>query len=226
VTVYRPELYAPGMIRPDAAALGTGAGELLIPSDPTIAAIGMVSHITETSPVPTVGQAPRQWRREPGRTAHPPGRRRAGRPRRRPRPDGDARTAAMSSRHRCLGRTQDMPCQPPPRPLSALASALSAPASALSVPASALTAAGVVLAVAGCSHVTPLGPGPAPVSLPPPRDRGSPITMQIMRSQPPANRQSRAPVDHRTVQGPHHPGRREYRPRRRRARPGGHPGRG
>jgi len=66
-----------------------------------------------------------------------------------------------------------MPCRPPPRPLSGLASAL--------------TAAGVVLAVAGCSHVTPLGPGPAPVSLPPPRDLGSPITMQIMRSQPPTS---------------------------------------
>lgn len=64
-----------------------------------------------------------------------------------------------------------MPCQPPPRPLSVLASAL--------------TAAGVVLAVAGCSHVAPLGPDPAPVSLPPARDLGSPITMQIMRSQSP-----------------------------------------
>jgi hypothetical protein len=64
-----------------------------------------------------------------------------------------------------------MPCQPPPRPLSVLATAL--------------TAAGVALAVAGCGHVTPLRPGPAPVSLPPPRDLGSPITMQIMRSQPP-----------------------------------------
>jgi hypothetical protein len=64
-----------------------------------------------------------------------------------------------------------MPCQPLPR--------------ALSVLASALAAAGVVLAVAGCSHVTPLGPDPAPVSLPPARDLGSPITMQIMRSQPP-----------------------------------------
>ncbi len=64
-----------------------------------------------------------------------------------------------------------MPCQPPPRPLSVLASALAA--------------AGVVLAVAGCSHITPLGPAPAPVSLPPARDLGSPIVMQVMRSQPP-----------------------------------------
>jgi hypothetical protein len=55
----------------------------------------------------------------------------------------------------------------------------------LFVLASVLTAAGVVLAVAGCSHVTPLGPDPAPVSLPPARDLGSPIVMQIMRSQPP-----------------------------------------
>ena len=43
-----------------------------------------------------------------------------------------------------------------------------------------------MLAVAGCSNVTPLGPGPSPVSLPPARDLGSPIIMQIMRSQPPA----------------------------------------
>jgi hypothetical protein len=63
-----------------------------------------------------------------------------------------------------------MPFQRPLRPLSVLASAL---------------AAGLVLAVAGCSHITPLGPDPAPVSLPPARDLGSPIIMQIMRSQPP-----------------------------------------
>ena len=55
----------------------------------------------------------------------------------------------------------------------------------LSVLASALAAAGLVLAVAGCSHVAPLGPDPAPVSLPPARDLGSPITVQVMRSQPP-----------------------------------------
>jgi hypothetical protein len=54
----------------------------------------------------------------------------------------------------------------------------------LSVLAGALTAAGLALALAGCSHVTPLGPDPAPVSLPPARDLGSPIVMQIMRSQP------------------------------------------
>jgi hypothetical protein len=64
-----------------------------------------------------------------------------------------------------------MPCQRPPRPLSVLASALAA--------------AGLVLAAAGCSHITPLGPDPAPVSLPPARALGSPIIMQIMRSRPP-----------------------------------------
>lgn len=64
-----------------------------------------------------------------------------------------------------------MPCQPSLRPLSVLASVLAA--------------AGVVLAVAGCSQVTPLGPDPAPASLPPARDLGSPIMMQVMRSQPP-----------------------------------------
>jgi hypothetical protein len=63
-----------------------------------------------------------------------------------------------------------MPFQRPPRPLSVLASARAA--------------VGLVLAVAGCSHVTPLGPQPAPVSLPPARDLGSPIIMQVMRSQP------------------------------------------
>jgi len=62
-----------------------------------------------------------------------------------------------------------MPC--PPRPLSVLASALAA--------------VGLVLAVAGCSHIPPLGPDPAPVSLPPARDLGSPVIMQVMRSQPP-----------------------------------------
>lgn len=64
-----------------------------------------------------------------------------------------------------------MPFQRPPRPRSVLASALAA--------------AGLVLAVAGCSNITPLGPDPAPVNLPPARDLGSPIIMQVMRSQPP-----------------------------------------
>ena len=63
-----------------------------------------------------------------------------------------------------------MPFQRPTRPLSVLASALAA--------------AGLMLAAAGCSNITPLGPDPAPVSLPPVRDLGSPIIMQVMRSQP------------------------------------------
>lgn len=66
-----------------------------------------------------------------------------------------------------------MSCDPerPPRPLSVLASALAA--------------AGLMLAVAACSNITPLGPDPAPANLPPVRDLGSPIIMQVMRSQPP-----------------------------------------
>ncbi|HEY1619944.1 MAG TPA: hypothetical protein VGG25_20135 [Streptosporangiaceae bacterium] len=63
-----------------------------------------------------------------------------------------------------------MPFQPP-RPLSVLASTLAA--------------AGLILAVGGCSKITPLGPDPAPVSLPPARHLGSPISMQIMRGVPP-----------------------------------------
>jgi hypothetical protein len=49
----------------------------------------------------------------------------------------------------------------------------------------ALAAAGTVLAAAGCSHIAPLGPASAPVSLPPPRNLGSPIIVRVMRSQPP-----------------------------------------
>jgi hypothetical protein len=64
-----------------------------------------------------------------------------------------------------------MPFQRPPRPLSVLAAAL--------------VAAGTVLAVAGCSHITPLGPDPSPVSLQPVPDLGSPISVQVMRRQLP-----------------------------------------
>jgi hypothetical protein len=64
-----------------------------------------------------------------------------------------------------------MPFQRPTRPLCVLASALAA--------------AGLMLAAVGCSNITPLGPEPAPASLPPARDLGSPIIMQVMRSQPP-----------------------------------------
>jgi hypothetical protein len=55
----------------------------------------------------------------------------------------------------------------------------------VSVLASALAAGGLVLAVAGCGHITPLGQDPPPVKLPPVRNLGSPIMMQIMRGQPP-----------------------------------------
>jgi hypothetical protein len=64
-----------------------------------------------------------------------------------------------------------MPFSCPPRPLSVLASALAV--------------AGLGLAVAGCSQVTPLGPGPAPVHLPQARHLGSPITVQVLRKQQP-----------------------------------------
>ena len=57
------------------------------------------------------------------------------------------------------------------------------PARPLSVVASALAAAGLMLAAAGCSNITPLGPD-SPVGLPPARDLASPITMQVMASQP------------------------------------------
>jgi hypothetical protein len=57
----------------------------------------------------------------------------------------------------------------------------------LSAQASALAVAGLVLVTASCSHIAPLGPDPAPVSLPPARDLGSPIIMQVMRSQPPTS---------------------------------------
>lgn len=70
-----------------------------------------------------------------------------------------------------------MPFQRPTRPLSVQASALAAAGVIL-------TAASVMLAAAGCSNITPLGPDPALVSLPPARDLGSPIIMQVMRSQP------------------------------------------
>jgi hypothetical protein len=64
-----------------------------------------------------------------------------------------------------------MPLQPPPRPLSVLASVLGA--------------AGIVVAVGGCSGITPLGPDQTPVAMPPQRHLGSPIIVQVMRSRPP-----------------------------------------
>ncbi len=51
--------------------------------------------------------------------------------------------------------------------------------------ASALAAAGLIVTAASCSHITPLGPDPTPVSLPPARDLETPIIMQVMRGQPP-----------------------------------------
>ena len=54
VAVLRPELDAPGVIGAGPAALRAGAGQLLIPSDPTIAAVGKVSHITEANPGPVL----------------------------------------------------------------------------------------------------------------------------------------------------------------------------
>ena len=74
------------------------------------------------------------------------------------------------------------------------------PTRPLSVLASALAAAGLMLAAAGCSNITPLGPDPAPVSLPPARDLGSPITMQVMRSQP-ATSAGRCPAGSITLFG-------------------------
>jgi hypothetical protein len=64
-----------------------------------------------------------------------------------------------------------MPFPRPPRPLPVLASALAV--------------AGFVLTVAGCSHITPLGPDRGPVAMPPARHLGSPIVVQVMRVQPP-----------------------------------------
>jgi hypothetical protein len=53
-----------------------------------------------------------------------------------------------------------------------------------SVVAALLVAAGVMVAVAGCIQILPVGPGAGP-SMPPARQLGSPITVQVMRSQPP-----------------------------------------
>jgi hypothetical protein len=60
-----------------------------------------------------------------------------------------------------------MPVQRPPRPPPVLASALAA--------------AGVVLAVAGCSHITPLGPDQA-AAMPQPHHLRSPLILQDMRT--------------------------------------------
>ncbi len=83
----------------------------------------------------------------------------------------NARTAAHIPTPWLPRKDTEMPFQRPPRPLSVLACAMAA--------------ASVVLAVAGCSHIAPIGPYAAQVSLPPARDLGSPIIMQVLRSQPP-----------------------------------------
>ena len=65
----------------------------------------------------------------------------------------------------------------------------------LPVLASMLAAAGIVLAVAGCAgQITPLGPNPAPVAMPPARHLGSPIIVQVMRLQP-ATAAGRCPAE-------------------------------
>ena len=89
-----------------------------------------------------------------------------------------ARAATVSGHDGCLGGLRDMPFEPPPRPQSVLASVLAAAGIVLA-------AAGIVLAVASCGHITPLGPDPTPVAMPPPRHLGSPIVLQVMRSHPP-----------------------------------------
>jgi hypothetical protein len=48
-----------------------------------------------------------------------------------------------------------------------------------------ILAAGLIVTLASCSHLTPLGPGPVATTPPPQRELGSPIILQIMRSQPP-----------------------------------------
>ena len=63
-----------------------------------------------------------------------------------------------------------MPFQPPPRTSSVLASMRAA--------------AGLMLTVGSCSHVTPMGPHPTASTMPPSRHLGSPIILQVMRSQP------------------------------------------
>jgi hypothetical protein len=63
-----------------------------------------------------------------------------------------------------------MPFRPPLRPLSVLASVLAA--------------TGIMLTVASCGQITPLGPGPTPVAIPPARHLGLPIILQVMRIHP------------------------------------------
>jgi hypothetical protein len=93
------------------------------------------------------------------------------------------------------------------------------PARPSSVLASVLAAAGIMLTAASCSHVTPLGPDPAvtpapphaagqsavavapPVLVPPPRQLGSAIILQVMRSHP-APAPGRCPAGYIAISAP------------------------
>ena len=69
------------------------------------------------------------------------------------------------------GEPETMPFQPIPRTPSVMASAVAA--------------AGIMLTIASCaSNIAPLGPDPAANTMPPSRHLGSPIILQVMRSQP------------------------------------------
>lgn len=68
-----------------------------------------------------------------------------------------------------------MPLPRPSRPLSAPLHAL----------AGSLAVASAVLAAAGCASVAPIGPDSAPASFAPSRHLGSPLVLQVMRSQQP-----------------------------------------
>jgi hypothetical protein len=68
--------------------------------------------------------------------------------------------------------------------------------------ASVLASAGIVLAVAGCSHITPLGPGPTPVAMPPARHLGSPIILQVMHWRP-ATAPGRCPAGYVALSAPY-----------------------
>jgi hypothetical protein len=80
-----------------------------------------------------------------------------------------------------------MPFELPPRPLPILAGTLAAIAFALTL--------------AGCSHVTPLGPDPA-ATMPPPRHLGSPIVMQVMLGKPSTPPGGACPAGYAVLSGP------------------------
>jgi hypothetical protein len=80
-----------------------------------------------------------------------------------------------------------MPSHHPPRPSSVLGGTLAAIALALTV--------------AGCSHLAPLGPGPAP-TMPQPRQLGSPIILQVMLGRPGTLPAGTCPAGYVTLSGP------------------------